>query len=210
VHHPQIPAFDYPLLAALVELEEGTRLLANLACVAPEEAAIGMPVELFFEKTDPELTLPFFRPPRPPRRDTTLGPAEVRVGDVLAPCPVPLTPTLIVAGAIATRDFTEVHHDAAIAKAQGTPDIFMNIMSTNALVTRYAGDWAGPDARIVRLRTRLGVPNFPGDTMVLRGRVERVEGARVEVAVRGANRLGMHADARVELELPAGGGGSQR
>jgi hypothetical protein len=83
----------------------------------------------------------------------------------------------------------------------------MNIMSTNALCTRYVTDWAGPDARIKRLRVRLGVPNFPGDTMLLRGSVERVEsseaGGRVELKLRGSNRLGDHANARVDLELPA-------
>jgi acyl dehydratase len=120
---------------------------------------------------------------------------------------VPITSTLVVAGAIATRDFTPVHHDPGLAKRQGTPDIFMNIMSTNALCTRFVSDWAGPDARIERLRMRLGVPNFPGDLMVLRGRVERVErtpeGGCVEVSVRGTNRLGDHATARIEVALPA-------
>lgn len=207
VHHPQVPAFDYPLLVALVELEEGTRLVANLACVAPDEVRIGMPVEVVFERTDPELTLPFFRPPRPPARERTLRLDEVRVGDALAPCPVPITPTLIVAGAVATRDFTPVHHDPATARAQGMPDIFMNVLSTNALCSRYATDWAGPDARLRRLRVRLGVPNFPGDTMVLRGVVERAEaaegGGRVELRLRGTNRLGDHVTAQVELELPA-------
>jgi uncharacterized OB-fold protein/acyl dehydratase len=207
VHQPRVPAFDYPLLVALVELEEGTRLLANLSCVEPDEARIGMPVEVVFEKTDPELTLPFFRPPRPAARSAPLRLDEIRPRDTLAPCPVSITPTLIVAGAVATRDFTPVHHDPAVARRQGTPDIFMNIMSTNALCTRYVTDWAGPDARIKRLRVRLGVPNFPGDTMLLRGSVERVEsseaGGRVELKLRGSNRLGDHANARVDLELPA-------
>jgi hypothetical protein len=84
----------------------------------------------------------------------------------------------------------------------------MNILSTNALCTRYVTDWAGPDARVRRLRIRLGVPNFPGDTMVLRGAVERVEpDGWVEVSVEGRNRLGPHATARLEIELPTSGGG---
>jgi hypothetical protein len=205
VHHPQVPAFDYPLPVALVELEEGTRLIANLSCVEPDEVRIGMPVEVVFEKTDPELTLPFFRPPRPAAREARLRLDEVRPGDRLAPCPVSITPTLIVAGAVATRDFTPVHHDPALARRQGMPDIFMNVLSTNALCSRYVADWAGPDARLRRLRVRLGVPNFPGDTMVLRGGVEQVEpsegGGRVEVTVRGSNRLGDHVDARLDVEL---------
>ena len=61
-HHPRHPAFEYPLVIAVVELDEGTRLIANLAGVAPEEAAIGMRLELDWLDADPELTLPVFRP----------------------------------------------------------------------------------------------------------------------------------------------------
>jgi uncharacterized protein len=61
-HHPQIPAFDYPLVIALVELEEGTRLVTNVLDVAPEDVHVGMPVEVSFEKPDGEQTLPLFRP----------------------------------------------------------------------------------------------------------------------------------------------------
>jgi uncharacterized OB-fold protein len=62
VHHPQVPAFDYPLPIALVELEEGTRLVADLLGVAPDAVRIGMPVVVDFVAVDDELTLPMFRP----------------------------------------------------------------------------------------------------------------------------------------------------
>jgi uncharacterized OB-fold protein/acyl dehydratase len=61
-HYPQVPAFDYPLVVALVELEEGTRLVANVRDIAPESMVIGMPVIAGFETFDEELTLPVFRP----------------------------------------------------------------------------------------------------------------------------------------------------
>jgi uncharacterized OB-fold protein/acyl dehydratase len=61
-HYPQVPAFDYPLVVALVELDEGTRLIANLEGVAPSEVRIGMPVAATFETFDDELTLPVFHP----------------------------------------------------------------------------------------------------------------------------------------------------
>jgi len=61
-HYPQVPAFDYPLVVALVELEEGTRLVANVAGITPETVAIGMPVIATFEAFDDDLTLPVFRP----------------------------------------------------------------------------------------------------------------------------------------------------
>jgi uncharacterized protein len=61
-HYPQVPAFDYPLVVALVELEEGTRLVANVSGITPDTVAIGMPVMADFEEFDDELTLPVFRP----------------------------------------------------------------------------------------------------------------------------------------------------
>jgi uncharacterized OB-fold protein/acyl dehydratase len=63
-HHPRHPAFDHPLLIALVDLEEGTRLISNLTGVRAEELAIGMPLEVEWHDTDAELTLPLFRPAR--------------------------------------------------------------------------------------------------------------------------------------------------
>ncbi|MHB8330174.1 MAG: bifunctional MaoC family dehydratase N-terminal/OB-fold nucleic acid binding domain-containing protein [Acidimicrobiales bacterium] len=62
VHHPQVPAFDYPLPIAVVEMEEGTRLVADLVGVDPGEVHIGMPVEVEMVSVDDELTLPMFRP----------------------------------------------------------------------------------------------------------------------------------------------------
>ncbi len=61
-HHPRHPAFDYPLLVAVVELEEGTRLITNLVGVAPEDVVIGMPLTVDWLVADPDLTLPVFRP----------------------------------------------------------------------------------------------------------------------------------------------------
>jgi uncharacterized OB-fold protein len=61
-HHPQVPAFDYPLVVGLVELEEGTRLVSNLVGVAPSDVVVGMPVMADFVRFDDDLTLPQFRP----------------------------------------------------------------------------------------------------------------------------------------------------
>lgn len=60
-HHPQVPAFDYPLPIVLVELEEGTRLVSNLVDVDPERIEIGTAVEVTFVRFDDDLTLPQFR-----------------------------------------------------------------------------------------------------------------------------------------------------
>jgi len=64
VHHPQVPGFDYPLPIGLVELEEGTRLVADLLGVSPGDVWIGMPVDCELVAVDEGLTLPMFRPAR--------------------------------------------------------------------------------------------------------------------------------------------------
>jgi uncharacterized OB-fold protein len=61
-HHPQVPAFDYPLAVGLIELEEGTRLVSDLVGVDPGAVHVGMAVEVDFVAFDDELTLPVFRP----------------------------------------------------------------------------------------------------------------------------------------------------
>jgi len=65
VHHPQVPSFDYPLPIAVVELEEGTRLVGDLIGVDPADVHIGMPVVAEMVAVDPELTIPMFRPAAP-------------------------------------------------------------------------------------------------------------------------------------------------
>ena len=131
---------------------------------------------------------------------------EVRVGEELPELVVELTPTLIVAGAIASRDYQDVHHDPEPARRGGLPGIFMNILTTNGFVGRFVTDWAGPDATVRRIAIRLGVPNVAGDTMRMTGRVTAAgpdggEGL-VEVEVVGRNRLGEHVTGTVTLTLP--------
>ncbi|MFI1964538.1 MaoC family dehydratase [Streptomyces pathocidini] len=125
-----------------------------------------------------------------------------RVGDELPPLRIPITRTLIVSGAIASRDYQDVHHDAEAARAKGSPDIFMNILTTNGLVGRYLTDHFGPRARLRRVAIRLGAPNHPGDEMVLTGTVTSVEDRQVEVRVVGANGLGRHVTGTVTVQLP--------
>ena len=99
----------------------------------------------------------------------------IAVGQTLPELAIPITASAIVAGAIATNDYENVHHDKAAAQATGVPDIFMNILTTNGLVQRYVSDWSGPSARIASVDIRLGAPNFVGDTMRMTGEVARVE-----------------------------------
>jgi acyl dehydratase len=132
---------------------------------------------------------------------------QVRVGEELPPFVLDVTSTVIVAGAIASRDFMPAHHDAVFARAQGAPDLFMNILTTNGYVARYVTDWAGPEAMVRNIKIRLGAPCVPGKPLHFSGRVEskRDEGGEcvLELAVRAANDLGDHASGTVVVTLPS-------
>ncbi len=133
---------------------------------------------------------------------------ELGVGDELPAMVVDVTPTRVVAGAIATRDFMPVHHDRDYANQQGAPDIFMNILSDTDYCSRFLTDWAGPDAMIKRLAIRLGVPVFPGHTLTFTGSVTglRREGDEgiVDVELRATNDLGEHVGGTATISVPIG------
>lgn len=126
----------------------------------------------------------------------------MRTGDELPPLTVPVTRTLIVAGAVASRDYQDVHHDAEAARAKGAPDVFMNILTTNGLVGRYVTDHFGPHAVLRKVAIRLGAPNHPGDELELTGTVTSLAGGTAEVRVVGTNRLGRHVTGTVTVTVP--------
>jgi acyl dehydratase len=138
----------------------------------------------------------------------TLDWRTLAVGVALPAMVIPVTPTRIVAGAIASRDFMPVHHDRDYANQQGAPDIFMNILSDTGYCSRFLTDWAGPDAMITHLAIRLGVPVFPGHTLTYTGSVTalRDEGdvGVVDVKLRAVNDLGEHVSGTATLTLPFG------
>ena len=216
-HYPQVNGFRYPLLVGLVELEEGARVIANIVGVSRAQLRVGMDLELTWLDSHPAqidgatdsrgpISLPQFRPATPPRPSETVRSDAVRVGDQLPLFPVPLTTTLIVAGALATRDYQEVHHDRDLAVARGSKDLFMNINTTLGLTERYVTDWAGPEALVRALRVRLGAPNYPGDTMTFSGAVQAADATtgEVTVAFEALNSLGAHATGTVDFVLPGG------
>lgn len=129
---------------------------------------------------------------------------DVKVGDALPELPIPITTALVVGGALASRDFTPVHHDKSVAQSQGMQDVFMNILTTNGLVGRYASDWAGPNAIVKYVSIKLGAPNFPGDTMKMSGTVKDKNDAEktVELDIVGRNSWGAHVTGTVRVALP--------
>ena len=136
----------------------------------------------------------------------SLRSAKIAVGDALPPFALPVTSTVIVAGAIASRDFMPAHHDAEFAKAQGAPDLFMNILTTNGYVARFVTDWAGPEAMLRKIAIRLGAPAIPGQPLrfsgTVTGKIDAGDECTLEVTIRAANDLGDHATGTVTLTLP--------
>src|SRR5207302_3258723 len=63
VHHrPEVPGRAHPFAVALVELEEGTRIIGNLVGAEPGAVRIGMPVQVSFEPDERGRKLPQWRP----------------------------------------------------------------------------------------------------------------------------------------------------
>jgi acyl dehydratase len=137
---------------------------------------------------------------------TTLDWRDINVGDEVTPMDVPVTATVIVAGAIASRDFMPVHHDPEFAKKQGSPNMFMNILTSNGLCVRFLTDWAGPEAMVKKLAIRLGVPSFPNDPLRFTGSVtDKSEGSDgeglLEVTFKASNSLGDHVTGSAIVSL---------
>ena len=137
---------------------------------------------------------------------TSLRPADINVGDAVSTMDIALNTTLIVAGAIATRDFMPVHHDRDYAQGQGAPDLFMNILSTNAYCARFVTDWAGPETFVKNINIRLGVPAIPNKNLVFTGEVlsktDNGDECDIEVSLKATNELGDHATGTVLISLP--------
>ncbi|MBF6134222.1 bifunctional MaoC family dehydratase/OB-fold nucleic acid binding domain-containing protein [Nocardia otitidiscaviarum] len=62
VHHaPKVPGRALPYVVALVELEEGVRMLGELRGIDPAEVEVGLPVEVGFEALDDDNTVPYWK-----------------------------------------------------------------------------------------------------------------------------------------------------
>jgi acyl dehydratase len=140
---------------------------------------------------------------------TTLDWNAIGIGDAIKPMTIDVTATVVVAGAIATRDFMPVHHDRDYAASQGSPNIFMNIISDTGYCSRFLTDWAGPETMVRKLAIRLGVPAYAGSTLRYTGSVtgksqENGEGL-IEVEFRATNDQGDHLSGTAVIGLPLRG-----
>jgi uncharacterized protein len=210
-HHPPLPGVELPHAIVLVDLEEGVRLVSEVVDMSHRDVRIGMGVELAWKDLDDDLTVPAFHPAAgalAPPADPPRTAAQVAVGDEVPGFDVPMTPTFIISGALATRDFEDVHHDADAARRRGSQDLFPNILTSSGLAIRLVTDWLGPDAIVEASRIRLGLPAYNGELLQLRGEVTAIEPRRdrgdaaITVAVRGRISTGDHLSGTVVASLP--------
>lgn len=100
---------------------------------------------------------------------------EVAVGETPPALAIEVTPTTVVLGAIASRDWRPMHHDYKFAtERNGVADIFLNTPNQAAWFERYVTDWTGPTGRLGRMRFRMRDSIFPGDTMTFTSTVTDV------------------------------------
>jgi acyl dehydratase len=133
---------------------------------------------------------------------------EIAEGDELPAVEREVDPTLVVAGAIASRDFYPVHHDKAFAEQAGSPDIFLNILTTNGLMAAYVTNWCGPAWDLVSIELRLKVPAFPGQKLTTTGTVTAKHDTGgdqlVDLAFTSATEFGPHCSGTATIRRADG------
>jgi len=129
---------------------------------------------------------------------------DIKEGEALTEQAISVSTSRIVASSIAARDFHPLHHNREFARQQGHPDIFLNSLVSGGMVQRFVTEWAGPGARVTSMATRLGVPQYAEDRLMLSGRVTARAsdaGGWIEVTVTGTNTHGQHLQSVVRLQL---------
>ncbi len=118
-----------------------------------------------------------------------------------------ITRTTVVATAIATRDFTPVHHDHEVAQKEGANDIFLNIITSGGFVGKYLTDWSGPEGKIKNVTIKLGATAYPGDTLTAGAKVSKkyIDGDDhlVDIDYSFSVAMGPHAWGTATMVLPA-------
>jgi len=129
---------------------------------------------------------------------------SVNVGDKLPNFNFPISVSFVVGAAVASRDFTPVHHNKAAANASGMANVFPNILSDNGLTGRYVTDWAGPECTIRRINIRLGAPVLPGEDLKFTGEIVAKDDTTnvVDIKVTAKGNWGMHLDGIARVQLP--------
>ncbi|OCC25617.1 hypothetical protein MB02_03030 [Croceicoccus estronivorus] len=101
--------------------------------------------------------------------------ADVAMGMDLPELVFTVSATRLVAGALASRDYSPLHHDRRyVVDVAGQRDIFANTQFQAALFERYLNDWSGPMGRTVQMRFAMRVSVFAEDEVAIHGTVEDV------------------------------------
>jgi hypothetical protein len=143
-------------------------------------------------------------------RNERLTVDRVKPGLALPELVVDVTATTVVLGALASRDWRPMHHDKDFAqKRNGVRDIFLNTPNLAAWYERYVTDWTGPTGRLGRMKFRMRDSIFPGDRMVFRGSVEKIDRddtgcAWAEVAIQVTVDQRVCTECSVRVALPTG------
>jgi acyl dehydratase len=100
---------------------------------------------------------------------------DVRPGELLTPVAFPLPVFRLVMEAGANRDFNLIHHNTEFARSSGAPEMYANTLFLQSmwevLVRNYIG-CAGTIKKIAGFR--MGAFNCAGDTVTVKGRVEKI------------------------------------
>lgn len=96
---------------------------------------------------------------------------DVEEGQELPTFTRDITPTTVIACAIASRDFTPLHHDRDAVQKLGLKDIFVNTHTTYGFAGKYLTDWSGPEGELKEIGLRLMMPLFAGDRLTITGKV---------------------------------------
>ena len=62
IHYPQFPGYEYPIISAIVDLEEGERMASTIVECKPEDVSIGMALEMVIQEDEDGFKIPFFKP----------------------------------------------------------------------------------------------------------------------------------------------------
>jgi acyl dehydratase len=131
---------------------------------------------------------------------------DVNVGDLVAPITLDITLKRCIKWVAATRDFYEVHHDPAYAKASGDPDLFIGVHFAHALIGRLGTDWGGPECELRTMDFRTLGRVYLHDALTVRARVAAVHEVagerRVDLEVESSTSLGVTHLATLTVALP--------
>jgi acyl dehydratase len=131
---------------------------------------------------------------------------DVQAGDVVTPITMRITLKRCIKWVAATRDFYEVHHDAAYAREAGEPDLFIGVHFAHALMGRCATDWSGPAGELRTLDFRSHGRVYVGEDFTVRGRVTRLfreaDETRIDLDLTGSTARALVYSATVTMFVP--------